>query len=259
MLIGIYIRELWRHKLGLALAAVIAALATAQVVGGVSFFPPRVGGSSLEMASASAHVMVDTPRSSAVDPKVDAYTLESLSNRALILGNVMASPPVREYIARRAGVPSDRIRVEPPLTPEQPRPLADSLHAAHVSDIFRRPDEYRLSVQVDPMAPVMDIYAVAPTTAAAERLASASVDGLRDYLGSVAAKEQTPDLDRVRLEQLGTAQAGSIDEGVSWQLGLVTFLFVFALCCTGCLLLVRVRRGWSIAPPRGEATPAQGA
>jgi hypothetical protein len=248
MLIGLYLRELWRHKLGLAVAALVATLATVQVVWGISLSPPRIGGDSLQMSSASATVIVDTPRSSAVDPKVDAYTLKSLSNRALILGNVMASLPVREYIAEQAGVPLAKVRVEPPLTPEQPRPLADSAHAAHISDLFKRPDEYRLSVQATPMAPVLSLYAVAPTPTEARDLTTSAVEGLRTYLASLDHSQRVPSIDQVRLERLGNAQSGAIAANASFQLGLLTFLVVFALGCVAILALERVRRGWGIGP-----------
>jgi hypothetical protein len=256
MLIGLYLRELWRHKLGLIVAVLLATLATVQVVWGISLAPLRVGGDSLQMASASAQVIVDTPRSSAVDPEVDAYTLKSLSNRALILGNVMASQPVREYIAEQAGVPLDKVRVEPPLTPEQPRPLADSAHAAHVTDLFKRPDEYRLSVEATPMAPVLDLYAVAPTAAEAQAMTTSAVVGLRNYLDSVDAKQQVPASDQVRLERLGVAQSGAIAGDASLQLGLLTFFVVFALGCVAILALERVRRGWGIgADPDARTWP----
>jgi hypothetical protein len=247
MLIGIYLRELWRHKLGLVVAALVAGLATVQVIWGLSF-PPGTGKDSLQMASASAEVIVDTPRSSAVDPQVDAYTLKSLSNRALILGNVMASLPVREYIAAQAGVPLEKVRVEPPLTPEQPRPLADSAHSPHISDLFRRPDEYRLSVQATPQAPALELYAVAPTAAGARALTTSAVEGLRAYLASVDQSQKVPADSQVRLERLGVAQSGAIAANASFQLGLITFLVVFALGCITILVLDRVRRGWQIGP-----------
>jgi hypothetical protein len=258
MLIGLYLRELWRHKWALTVAALVAAVATVQVVWGISLAPPGVGGDSLQMASASAQVVVDMPRSSAVDPQIDAYKLKSLSNRALIVGNVMASQPVRESIAKAVGVPLDTVRVEPPLTPEQPRPLADSAHAAHVSDLFKRPDEYRLSIEATPMAPVLDLYAVAPTPAAARALTTAAVVGLREYLSSVDGKEHVPVTDRVRLERIGNAQSGSIATGASFQLGLLTFLVVFALDCLAILVLVRVRRGWAVgADPESRPWPGR--
>jgi hypothetical protein len=252
MLIGLYLRELWHHKLGLVVACLVAALATVQVVWGISLSPPRVGHESLRMASASAEVVVDTPRSSIVDPQVDAFTLKSLSNRALILGNVMASLPVREYIAEQSDVPLAKVRVEPPLTPEQPRPLADSAHDPHISDLVKRPDEYRLSIQATPMAPVLDLYAVAPTADEARELTTSAVQGLRTYLTSLDETQKVPAASQVRLERLGVAQSGAIASGASFQLGLLTFLFVFALGCVAILTLDRVRRGWGIGP-RGDA------
>jgi hypothetical protein len=248
MLIGLYLRELWRHKLGLVVAGLIAALATVQVVWGIGLSPPHVGNESLRMASASAEVVVDTPRSSIVDPQVDAYTLKSLSNRALIVGNVMASLPVREYIAEQAGVPLAKVRVEAPLTPEQPRPLADSAHDPHITDLFKRPDEFRLSIQATPMAPVLSLYAVAPTADEARALTTSAVEGLRTYLGTLDHSQKVPAASQVRLERLGVAQSGAIASGASWQLGTLTFLVVFALACVGILTLDRVRRGWGIGP-----------
>jgi len=259
MRLGVYLRELWGHKLGLALSFVIAVVATTQIVYGISLAPPGIEGRSLGMASASTHVIVDAPKSTVVDPGTDSYTIESLSNRALILGNVMASQPVRQYIARRAGISVGQIRAESPLTPDQPRAMVDSAHAPHVSDISRRPDEYRLSIQADPMASVLDVYAVAPTAEEATRLANASVDGLRDYLGSVAARERTPRLDQARLEQLGRATGGSIDAGAGPRIALISFLLVFAFACLGVLFFARVRRGWEIASDATSAPPPHGA
>jgi hypothetical protein len=258
MLIGLYLRELWRHKLGLVVACLVAALATVQVVWGISLAPPRIGRDSLQMASASAEVIVDTPRSSAVDPQVDTYTLKSLSNRALILGNVMASLPVREYIAAQAGVPLEKVRVEPPLTPEQPRPLADSAHTPHISDLFKRPDEYRISVQATPQAPVLNLYAVAPTVEGARDLTTSAVEGLRTYLASVDQSQKVPAESQVRLERLGVAQSGAIAANASFQLGVLTFLVVFALGCIAILALERVRRGWGIGPSAGPPVRPEG-
>ena len=255
MRLGAYLRELWSHKLGLLVCAVLAALATTQVLYGTPLSPPGIGRSSLDVASASTRVIVDAPKSTVVDPRTDAYTLESLSNRALILGNVMASLPVRQYIAKRTGIDPEQIRVEPPLTPEQPRAMVDSAHAPHVSDILRRPDEYRLSIEANPMAPVLDVYALAPTAGAATKLADASVGGLRDYLASVAADERTPPRYQVRLEQLGSAAGGSIDSGSPLQVAILTFVLAFALGCLGVLLLTRVRRGWRAAAQAGAPLP----
>jgi hypothetical protein len=244
MQLGVHMRELWRHKVGLAIAFVLAVLAATRILYGISFFPPSLEPNSLGLASASTHVLVDTPRSSLVDLREDTYSFTELTNRALLLGNVMASLPVRDYIARHAGVPADLIKVAPPLTPEQPRALATSGEQPKSSDILKSPNEYRLSVQSNPTVPIIDIDSEAPSAAAAAKLANAAVEGLRDYLLVTAKQRATPTKDQVRLVQLGRATGAAINAGAGIQFAVLAFIFVFAACCAVVLFIGRVRRGW---------------
>lgn len=247
MQLGAHLRELWGQKLGLAIAFLIALLASLRIVFAIGFLPPSLHEKPLGVASASTHVLVDTPRSSVIDLRQDTYSFTELTNRTLLLGNVMASAPVREYIARRAEVPADQIRIAAPLTPEQPRPITDSEHQPKTSDILKSPDEYRLSIQSNPTVPMLDIFSQAPDGDAAGRLANAAVDGLRDYLGAIANEHSTPRRDQVRLVQLGRASGGSIDSGAGIQLAMIVFLFVFAISCAAVLFIARVRRGWALS------------
>jgi hypothetical protein len=240
-----HMRELWGQKLGLAIAFALALLAAARVLYGIGFLPPSLERNSLGVASASTQVIVDTPRSSVIDLREDTYSFTGLTNRALLLGNVMASLPVRAYIARRAEVPPTAIRVSPPLTPEQPRVVTDGAHQPKTSDILRSPDEYRLSVQANPTVPVLDIYAEAPDGKAAGKLANAAVDGLRDYLRALATEHATPAAKQVNLVQLGRADGGSINPGAGLQLAILVFVFVFAIASAAVLFIGRVRRGWN--------------
>ncbi len=254
MQLGIYLHELWERKVGLAIAVVLAILVAARIGFGATFLPPRIDANSVELASASTHVLVDTPQSSVIDLRQNTYNLSELSNRALLLGNVMASLPVRDYIAREAGIPANLIRVSPPLTPEQPRAIADSAHQPKSSDILKSPDEYRLSVQANPTVPVVDIYTEAPNGAAAVNLADSSVRGLRDYLAVLAQRNGTPTANQVKLVQLGGAEGGTVNPGGGIQIAIVAFLLVFAASCVGVLALARIRRGWAesgepAAPP----------
>ena len=238
-------RELWGQKVGLAIAFAVALLAATRVLYGISILPPRLEHNSQGLASASTQMIVDTPRSSVIDLREDTYSFTGLTNRALLLGNVMASLPVREYIARRAGVPAAAIRVSAPLTPEQPRVIADGAHQPKTSDILRSPDEYRLSVQANPTVPVLNIYAEAPDGPAAGKLANAAVEGLRDYLGALARQHGTPVAKQVRLVQLGHASGASIDSGAGITLALLVFAFVFTIASAAVLFIARVRRGWA--------------
>ena len=59
---------------------------------------------ALEMASATTHVVVDTPKSSVLDVRENTYDFEAMTNRAVLVGNVIANGAVREAIANRAHV-----------------------------------------------------------------------------------------------------------------------------------------------------------
>ena len=249
--LGMHMRELWGQKAGLAIAVTLALVAALRVLYSIGIVPPRLEHNSQGVASASTQLVIDTPRSSVIDLRSDTYSFTGLTNRALLLGNVMASLPVREYIARRAGVPATAILISAPLTPEQPRVVADGAHQPKTSDILRSPDEYRLSVQANPTVPVLDIYAEAPDGAAAGKLANASVEGLRDYLSALASEHDTPRAKQVKLVQLGRASGGTIDSGAGLKLAVLVFIFVFAIASAAVLFIARVRRGWSASEGTG--------
>jgi hypothetical protein len=249
MQLGAHLLELWRLRVGLIVCVLVALLAAAWSVDRIGLFPPSLKPRKLETAAASTRVLVDAPKSTVLDLSMDTYNFESLTNRALLVGNVMASEPVREYIGRRADVSPDILRVASPITPDFPRPLASSGKKSS-RDILKSPDEYRLSIQVNPTAPVLDVYAQAPTAEAAEQLANGAVDGMKDYLRDLGTAQSVPLTRQVRLEQLGRAEGAVINEGVGLKVALLSFALVFAAACVLLLFLSRVRQGWSAAARR---------
>ena len=208
------------------------------------------------MGAASTQVLIDTPRTALLDLRQGTTDLQSLDNRALLLGNVMASLPVREYIARRAKVSADAIRVAPPLTPEFPRPLAETGNAKHTSDLLHSADQYRLSIQANPTVPVLDVHAQAPSAGASEELANAAVDGLRDYLSGVAASEGVGASRQIRVKQLGRAHGGTINDGVGLQIALLVFIGVFIASYAAWLLSGRLRDRVRGRPPAARSLEA---
>ena len=88
------------------------------------------------MASASTHVLVDTPTSTLLDLRQNSYSLEALTSRAVVLGNVIGNGEVREAIAARAGVPVERLQITAPLTREQPAARVEDGKQKSTSDIF---------------------------------------------------------------------------------------------------------------------------
>lgn len=247
MRFGLHLRELLSLRVGVAASVLLAAFAAVWSVANISLFPPGLHSRALNIASAQAQVVVDTPRSAVLDLRQDTNDIEPLKNRAVLIGTLMASAAVRADIAHRAGVPADRLQIVAPRTPEQPRPIEQSGKKKGPGDLVKSTDQYRLDVQSNPTVPLLTIDAQAPTAKAAQGLANASVAGLGDYLAGLASSEKTPKQTEVRLRQLGTAKGTVINHGVKLQVVLVVFSLVFALSCAATVLIARVARGWQLA------------
>jgi hypothetical protein len=242
--IGIRLRKLWGLRGGVALCLALSLFAAVWSVYRVSLGPPRLTPRALELATASTHVVVDTPTSTVLDLRQSTYDFESLRNRAVLLGNVIAGSTVREAIARRADLPAGALRIQAPLTREQAAAPPDSGNQRHTSDILKSNDQYRLNIQANLSVPMLDIYAQAPTAASAGLLVNAAVDELRAYLVRLAAAQRTPASDQIKLLQLGRAQGAVINKGVRWEVAALAFAITFALSCASALFVARVRAGW---------------
>jgi hypothetical protein len=247
MLLGNRMRTLWQQRAGVVASALLALFAALSSVGDVTLVPPSFTPRSLEVASASTHVLIDTPRSALLDRRQDVSSLQGLSDRALLLGNVIARDPVRAFIAKRAGIAPDTLQITPPLTPKQPRAPVDADTQKHASDILKSNDEYRLSIEANPTVPLLDVFAETKDAASAALLANAAVDGLRNYLDELARARSIPVDAQIRLVQLGRARGAAINQGISVQVALLTFLLVFAMSCATVVFLARIRQGWRLA------------
>ena len=247
MRFGMHLRELSRLHVGVTVSIFLAALAAIWSVAAIQVAPPGLKPRALDIASAETQVVVDTPYSTVIDLRQGVEDIQPLKERALLLGTLMATQAVRADIARRAHVPTGRIQVAAPRTPDQPRPLPESGEKKGPGDLFKSTDQYRLDIEANPTIPLLTVKAQAPTPAKAEKLANAAVSGLNDYLKRLATSEETPDSLRVTLRQLGTADGEVINHGVQGQVILVVFLFVLSLSCAASVLVTRVRRGWKLA------------
>jgi hypothetical protein len=237
----------------LIISLVAASVAALWSVQRISLFPLELTPRSLEVATASTHVVVDTPKSALVDLRQDTYGMEALRNRAVLLGNVISSTKVREDIARRLGLPVEELRIQAPLTEEQSAPPVDSENARKTSDILQANDQYRLNVQANATVPVLDIYSQTPSAESAEVLANAAVEALRTYLNELAVAEGTDAEDQVQLIQLGRAHGAVINGGVNWQVALLVFMVAFSICAATVIFVDRVRAGWREASLSGTA------
>jgi hypothetical protein len=247
---GMHLRELSRLRFGAIACLLLATFAAVSISYKISLAAPGLSPRSLAMAAASTELLVDTPTSLVLDLNQDTSDIDALTNRSVLLGNVMASPPVLLYIARRAGIPPNGINAATPRTPNQPRPFETERNKKRSSDLLASTDQYRIDIESDPTVPILKIYAQAPTAKAAGELANASVDGLRDYLNQVAKQQRIDVSQQVRVTQLGRADGKVINGGIRWQLMAMTFLVVLAASAGAAIFMARVRQGFRMADER---------
>jgi hypothetical protein len=237
-----------RRRLGAALICVaFASLVALWSNYQIHLLPPGLSPRALEMASASTSMLVDTPVASLVDQRQDTYAFGALQDRAVLLGTVMANGPLKAAIARQAGIPVDSLRVEAPMTRDQPRMTVEPGREKKAGDILKSNDQYRLDVEVNPTVPVLDVYVLAPTAAAAQKLANATFAASRQYLDRLETSEATPDRVRLKLTQMGGARGDVINQGAAFQIAAVAFMLALALSGAVFFAVARIRRGWRVA------------
>lgn len=239
------LRELWARRLfvavGFALAVMVGILLAFSVKPGL---PPKFDGRQYEVGIASAAVLVDSPSSLSVDltggqSKAD---VASLSARARLLANLMASSPLKEQIARRAGVSADRmIASAPTFGPAgTPSPLTTGATKVKPSD----PDANILTVHVNEVLPIITVDAQAANPASAARMSSSAVEELTTYLSSVAAKDRVPDAQQLVIKPLGPAKSTTVRRGPRRLFAVIGFMFGFGLWCAGIVIVAALARDW---------------
>jgi hypothetical protein len=253
--LGIRLHGLWQMRWWVLGCVCLGLVAAEWSVAKISLTPPGLTSRALEMASASTQIVVDTPRSTLVDARQDTYGIDALTNRAVLVGNVMASPPVRAAIAKKANIPVQVLQITPPLTPKQPRVLAEDGIERHTSDIVKLNDQYRLFISANPTVPVLRIYAQAPDAPTAGLLANAAVDSMREHLAELADGSDTPGGDQIKLMQLGRAHGVVINEGVQYRAAILAFLVTTGIACATLIYLRRIRDGWRLAALADHAAP----
>jgi hypothetical protein len=233
-----------------ALSVVVALACAIWSVSSISLLPPKIAPRQLQTASATTHVMIDLPRSQMTDPRAAWDYFGATAMRADLVAHVMASTPALDHIARYAGVRVDEIAAVAPVTAGVQSVLTEPGSEQRAREILLSGRRYRLEIQSRPGLPLIDIYAQAPTTEVAERLAGAASKGMADYLRVEADQRNLDPKDQVQLEQLGPPRSGVLNPGVGIKLGALTFLAAFGLSWSLMLLLA-----WLL--PRREREPAR--
>lgn len=242
--------RLGRRRAFFLVSTLVGLIAAVISISTVSLSPPGLHFRVLTVGAADTHVLVDAPPSTAPERPPYSTILDfdavpqdfyMLTYRADLLATLIVSEPVVDKIAAAAGVPADSIYAY--QSPDSTVPVAMSEPSnekrAYQIQGLRRPNI--LEIQVRPSAPIIDIYAQAPSGPAAKTLADAAVTGLRRYLTQLGGTRLAVDAHRVVLHQLGPARGTLVSSGRK-KIAILTFVTFFGLAWCALALVRRMRR-----------------
>ena len=230
MRLGMHLREVWQHKIGLATVIVVALLVAARVYG-FGLLPPS--GLKATEGEAATRVLVDTPESTAVDLRQSTYNLEELNNRAKLVGNAIGTAEVREMIGEKMGVSPGEISLQTPLTTEY----------AEKDGVLAEPTTpYRLDVQADPTVPVIDVIAAAPTEDEARALVAVTTSSLVSYVAGLPKSTGNGKEIRLVPRPLGRVEAHQLAQPGKALSALIAFLVILVIGSATVVFVSRQRR-----------------
>jgi hypothetical protein len=236
------LRNLW-HRRRFVVVVALVALLVALVVG---FKVPSFKSRQYQVGVATVHILVDTPSSQVVN--IAPRGSDTTAARASLLASLMVEGDIENNIAQEAGLKPSQLSgatgaaISPSAGgPDSPPPSS--------------PTAYSLNTQVltnttGDTLPIIEVDTQAPTAAGAERLANASISGLKAYLNSKAALEKIPDADRLDVTGMGAPEGTLQAHGPSNAMVLLVFLLLFATGCIGILVVQALVRGWRAASER---------
>lgn len=248
------LRQLWHYRLsvtiGMALALVVGISIAYKVTLG---FPPTFESRQYNVGIASAEVLVDSPSSQVADLGGGRLrtNVDALTGRARLLANLMAASPLKDQIARSAGVdPRTFVASAPSIGPSQEPSTLEPAPTGRRANV--------LTVYFNETLPIITADGQAASEEVAARISSAAVAELGSYLKSVAALDKVPDARQLVIDPLGPARFGTAQRGPRKLLAILAFVLVLALWCTGLVLTARLARSWHLAAAEeeGAAEPA---
>ena len=243
------LRELWRYRRLVIAGAIVALVFQVMLVYNVSLgIPPKLESRQYNVGVASGAVLIDSQSSQAVDlgggegeVKVD---VASLSARAQLLANLLVTRPLRDEIAKGAGVAPDRMITELSSTTEPGGPPPEA------SDVEVRPDDPDANIvklQTSETVPIITINAQAPTEQTAARLAESTVSTLRGYLDDIASSNAVPDARKLVMRPLGEPTSAESLRGPRKSHAALVFLLLVGFWCAVVLGMSALARAWRYA------------
>jgi hypothetical protein len=234
-----HLRTLRRHRVLVSAALALSVVGFALITYRVSL-PATFEARAYHVGSATAIVLVDAPRSRAVDIAA-GNGIQVLAFRAKLLADLAMKPLIMDAVAQRLGVPAALVVADPPL--------------GLASGASGTPDDRRANViraGVSPVVggdnPIMTITTRAPTPAAAQRLAGAVIAVLARHLATVSRSQGTPVARRIRLTQLAPPNGTLLQRGPRPATTAAAATLAFLIVCWSIVAIDRLARRMRQAP-----------
>lgn len=231
MELALALRQIWRHKLWLALAAVAGAITALVVSYHVTLAPPSIESESVVYGAASTKVLLDAPTPTAEQVELP---ITRLGEQAAVYAQLLETSPVRDGISRIAHIPNRDLSVKgesgEPNEPES---------AQRSSQLISAGSPISILFSANGAQPFIQLYSKAPTAIQARTVIDAAVRSLRDYVATLEKRQHVLPGQRVTLQQLGPPETGTLASGAGKALGAIAGFLVFGV---GCLLILLIPR-----------------
>lgn len=221
------LRELSRRRKLVALV-----LAASLLVGFLLAFSPGIPPKSrqYQVSLASSDILVDTRDSQVVAVGGKGPDLPTLASRANLMASLMTSGPLKEAIAKRAGIPVGKLTVVPPAnpnTPGVPPAPVTTRESRGVPDA----DATILSLSTDETLPILHVVAQAPDSDVARALSGGTIVELRRYLNGVAASQQIPTAHQLVVREFGAPLSETATRGLPRRFALAATILLILIGC----------------------------
>lgn len=220
--------KLWRLRLWVALGLLVA---------GVAAVGSFVTSHSTVYATASTEMLVDSPNSALTNSNV---LLDGYIARASVFARLMTSDDALQDIGKAAGINGNLIEASGPMEINGSPTATHAPVAIQKGKDLQAPKIYKLSFVQNPSLPTVEVFASAPTTAEAIRLANGAVAGFATFVSQLNPGK-VPASERVDIRELGPATGGIVDPTASKSMALLVFVGVFAIWCWLVLFVHRLR------------------
>lgn len=233
------IAELLTRRRWLLAGVVVAALIAGTRFVAIGVLPPSIKTKQLKHATASVQLLVGQSHS-LNSASLRDINVTSAVPLAQTLADLMSSPAVRGQIAHAAGIPKAQLAVDTPVWSDVVQIQQWPSRGKRDSQIIVEGVPFRLTVDVEDIAPVIDVTAQAPTTQQAMALAAGAQRGLNTYWSRLQQNTRTPHAYRYEVTRLVPISVSPAGRSGLANIAAFTFATVLFIWCGAMLFLPRL-------------------